>query len=127
MINFMLLVSRQGKTRLTKWYESYGTKEKARIVREVTARSPASVDLWLPDPRGSLLAVERRVGVRVARAPPRERETERRAKEDVLGRRRETHACVWGRVESGRATRARARFFLSFWATFERACRPLTA
>lgn len=37
MINFMLLVSRQGKTRLTKWYESYSTKEKARIVREVTA------------------------------------------------------------------------------------------
>lgn len=39
MINFMLLVSRQGKTRLTKWYESYSTKEKARIIREVTARS----------------------------------------------------------------------------------------
>ena len=38
MINFMLLVSRQGKTRLTKWYESYSTKEKARIVREVTVR-----------------------------------------------------------------------------------------
>ncbi|KAJ1449472.1 Adaptor protein complex sigma subunit [Pelagophyceae sp. CCMP2097] len=37
MINFMLLVSRQGKTRLTKWYESYPTKEKSRIVREVTA------------------------------------------------------------------------------------------
>ena len=37
MINFMLLISRQGKTRLTKWYESYGsTKEKARVVREVT-------------------------------------------------------------------------------------------
>ncbi|KAH8093978.1 hypothetical protein JL720_3958 [Aureococcus anophagefferens] len=41
MINFMLLVSRQGKTRLTKWYESYSTKEKARIVREVTARTGA--------------------------------------------------------------------------------------
>ncbi|EGB02199.1 hypothetical protein AURANDRAFT_25892 [Aureococcus anophagefferens] len=42
MINFMLLVSRQGKTRLTKWYESYSTKEKARIVREATvlARAP---------------------------------------------------------------------------------------
>mmetsp|Transcript_5188 Transcript_5188/g.15413 ORF Transcript_5188/g.15413 Transcript_5188/m.15413 type:complete len:157 (-) Transcript_5188:82-552(-) len=37
MINFLLLVSRQGKTRLTKWYESYSSKEKARIVREVTA------------------------------------------------------------------------------------------
>jgi AP-1 complex subunit sigma 1/2 len=44
MINFLLLVSRQGKTRLTKWYESYAAKEKARIVREITstclARSP---------------------------------------------------------------------------------------
>jgi len=44
MINFMLLVSRQGKTRLTKWYESYSTKEKARIVREVTVRPPASLE-----------------------------------------------------------------------------------
>ena len=35
MINFLLLVSRQGKTRLTKWYESYAAK--ARIVREITA------------------------------------------------------------------------------------------
>jgi AP-1 complex subunit sigma 1/2 len=32
----MLLISRQGKTRLTKWYEAYTAKEKARIVREVT-------------------------------------------------------------------------------------------
>mmetsp|Transcript_23234 Transcript_23234/g.71788 ORF Transcript_23234/g.71788 Transcript_23234/m.71788 type:complete len:243 (-) Transcript_23234:98-826(-) len=44
MINFLLLVSRQGKTRLTKWYESYSSKEKNRIVREVTgtvlARAP---------------------------------------------------------------------------------------
>ena len=44
MINFLLLVSRQGKTRLTKWYESYAAKEKARIVREITstvlARAP---------------------------------------------------------------------------------------
>ena len=37
MINFLLLVSRQGKTRLAKWYESYAAKEKARIVREITA------------------------------------------------------------------------------------------
>ena len=35
MINFLLLVSRQGKTRLTKWYESYAAKEK----RESSARS----------------------------------------------------------------------------------------
>jgi len=44
MINFLLLVSRQGKTRLTKWYESYAAKEEARIVREITstvlARAP---------------------------------------------------------------------------------------
>lgn len=37
MINFVFLISRQGKTRLTKWYDSFGsTKDKARIVREVT-------------------------------------------------------------------------------------------
>lgn len=37
MINFLLLISRQGKTRLTKWYEPYGSsKEKSRVVREVT-------------------------------------------------------------------------------------------
>ena len=35
MINFLLLVSRQGKTRLTKWYESDSSKEKSRIVRDV--------------------------------------------------------------------------------------------
>ncbi|CAM9726868.1 unnamed protein product [Discosporangium mesarthrocarpum] len=43
-INFLLLISRQGKTRLTKWYNTYTAKEKARIVREVTstvlARAP---------------------------------------------------------------------------------------
>jgi len=37
MINFLLLVSRQGKTRLTKWYESFASKDKVRIIREVTA------------------------------------------------------------------------------------------
>mmetsp|Transcript_6036 Transcript_6036/g.20294 ORF Transcript_6036/g.20294 Transcript_6036/m.20294 type:complete len:160 (-) Transcript_6036:1-480(-) len=37
MINFMLLVSRQGKTRLTKWYKSYTTKDKSRIARELSA------------------------------------------------------------------------------------------
>jgi len=44
MINFLLLVSRQGKTRLSKWYEHYPTKEKARAIRELTtlvlARAP---------------------------------------------------------------------------------------
>lgn len=37
MINFLLLVSRQGKTRLTKWYETVPPKERTRIVRDVTA------------------------------------------------------------------------------------------
>ena len=36
MINFLLLVSRQGKTRLSKWYEHYGTKDKTRAIRELT-------------------------------------------------------------------------------------------
>jgi len=34
-INFVLLISRQGKTRLTKWYSPYSTKEKTRIIKEV--------------------------------------------------------------------------------------------
>eukprot|EP01039_Chlorochromonas_danica_P002858 gene2858-3122_t len=37
MINFILLVSRQGKTRLTKWFVQMNAKEKARAVRELTA------------------------------------------------------------------------------------------
>ncbi|ETV92762.1 hypothetical protein H310_12992 [Aphanomyces invadans] len=36
MIDFMLLVSRQGKTRLSKWYSTVPLKDKARIIREVT-------------------------------------------------------------------------------------------
>lgn len=32
MINFILLVSRQGKTRLTKWFVQMGNKEKSRAV-----------------------------------------------------------------------------------------------
>ena len=33
----MLLISRQGKVRLTKWYSPYSAKEKARAIREVSA------------------------------------------------------------------------------------------
>jgi len=44
MIHFVILMSRQGKTRLTKWYSSYSNKEKQRISRElgnvVLNRSP---------------------------------------------------------------------------------------
>jgi AP-1 complex subunit sigma 1/2 len=36
MIEFMMLVSRQGRTRLTKWWTPKSNKERARIVREVT-------------------------------------------------------------------------------------------
>ena len=36
MIHFVLLISRQGKVRLTKWYSPYSTKDKARAVREVS-------------------------------------------------------------------------------------------
>lgn len=35
MIHFVLLISRQGKTRLAKWYSTFTQKEKARIQREV--------------------------------------------------------------------------------------------
>ena len=37
MIHFVLLISRQGKVRLTKWYSAYSAKEKARTVREVSS------------------------------------------------------------------------------------------
>ena len=37
MIHFVLLISRQGKVRLTKWYSPYSAKEKARAVREVSS------------------------------------------------------------------------------------------
>ena len=36
MFHYVLLISRQGKVRLTKWYSPYNSKEKSRIVREVS-------------------------------------------------------------------------------------------
>mmetsp|Transcript_11504 Transcript_11504/g.29469 ORF Transcript_11504/g.29469 Transcript_11504/m.29469 type:complete len:161 (+) Transcript_11504:387-869(+) len=36
MIHFMLLMSRQGKVRLSKWYSTYGQKDRAKITKEVT-------------------------------------------------------------------------------------------
>ncbi|KAH9943469.1 AP complex, mu/sigma subunit [Epithele typhae] len=36
MINYMLLVSRQGKVRLAKWYTTMPQKQKAKIVKDVT-------------------------------------------------------------------------------------------
>ncbi|KAF9535809.1 AP complex, mu/sigma subunit [Crepidotus variabilis] len=37
MINYLLLVSRQGKLRLQKWYITLTVKEKAKVIKEVTA------------------------------------------------------------------------------------------
>merc|ERR1711990_795425 len=36
MINFVLLISRQGRVRLAKWYTPKGTKEKTKLVRELS-------------------------------------------------------------------------------------------
>jgi AP-1 complex subunit sigma 1/2 len=36
-IRFVILVSRQGKVRLTKWYVNHTKKEQGRYVREVTS------------------------------------------------------------------------------------------
>ncbi|KAL7412541.1 putative APS1-AP-1 complex subunit [Mrakia frigida] len=35
-IGYVLLISRQGKVRLAKWYQTLSTKEKNKIVKEVT-------------------------------------------------------------------------------------------
>ena len=42
MIHFVLLISRQGKVRLTKWYSPYSSKEKSRAVREVASPSQSA-------------------------------------------------------------------------------------
>ncbi|XWS24638.1 hypothetical protein CRYUN_Cryun28dG0119800 [Craigia yunnanensis] len=36
MIHFVLLVSRQGKVRLTKWYSPYSQKERSKVLRELS-------------------------------------------------------------------------------------------
>ncbi|KAK0576737.1 hypothetical protein LWI29_022570 [Acer saccharum] len=36
MIHFVLLVSRQGKVRLAKWYSAYSQKERAKLIRELS-------------------------------------------------------------------------------------------
>ncbi|XP_057501981.1 AP-1 complex subunit sigma-1-like [Actinidia eriantha] len=44
MIHFVLLISRQGKVRLTKWYSPYTQKERTKVIRELSglilARGP---------------------------------------------------------------------------------------
>ncbi|TXG51831.1 hypothetical protein EZV62_021000 [Acer yangbiense] len=35
-IHFVLLVSRQGKVRLAKWYSAYSQKERAKLIRELS-------------------------------------------------------------------------------------------
>ncbi|KAI0511810.1 AP-1 complex subunit sigma-2 [Dendrobium catenatum] len=44
MIHFVLLLSRQGKVRLTKWYSPYAQKERSKVIRELSgvilARGP---------------------------------------------------------------------------------------
>ncbi|KAL9299728.1 putative adaptor protein complex, sigma subunit [Arabidopsis thaliana] len=36
LIHFVLLVSRQGKVRLTKWYSPYTQKERSKVIRELS-------------------------------------------------------------------------------------------
>ncbi|KAK9864770.1 hypothetical protein WJX84_011888 [Apatococcus fuscideae] len=36
MIRFVLLLSRQGKVRLAKWYSTFTQKERAKVIRDVT-------------------------------------------------------------------------------------------
>ncbi|KAK4767994.1 hypothetical protein SAY87_003135 [Trapa incisa] len=37
MIHFVLLISRQGKVRLTKWYSPYSQKERTKVIRELSS------------------------------------------------------------------------------------------
>ncbi|KAK3145702.1 hypothetical protein QOZ80_3AG0211080 [Eleusine coracana subsp. coracana] len=37
MIHFVLLISRQGKVRLTKWYTPYQQKQRNKVIKEVSA------------------------------------------------------------------------------------------
>ncbi|KAI4308290.1 hypothetical protein L6164_031380 [Bauhinia variegata] len=37
MIHFVILVSRQGKVRLTKWYSAYSQKERTKVIRELSS------------------------------------------------------------------------------------------
>ncbi|XP_040368140.1 AP-1 complex subunit sigma-2-like [Rosa rugosa] len=36
MIHFVILVSRQGKVRLTKWFSTYSQKERSKVMRELS-------------------------------------------------------------------------------------------
>jgi AP-1 complex subunit sigma 1/2 len=36
MIHFFILMSRQGKVRLAKWYSTYTQKERARVIKDIT-------------------------------------------------------------------------------------------
>ena len=36
MIHFIMLMSRQGKVRLTKWYTTYSQKERQKVAKEIT-------------------------------------------------------------------------------------------
>ncbi|KAE9596272.1 putative adaptor protein complex, sigma subunit [Lupinus albus] len=36
MIHFVLLISRQGKVRLTKWYSPYSQKERSKVIRDLS-------------------------------------------------------------------------------------------
>ena len=36
MIKFLLVINRQGKVRLHKWYTTHSLKERERIIREIT-------------------------------------------------------------------------------------------
>lgn len=36
MIHFVILINRQGKLRLTKWYSTYSQKERSKVIRELS-------------------------------------------------------------------------------------------
>ena len=89
MIHFVLLISRQGKVRLTKWYSPYSSKEKARTVREVSA-----VVLSRQQKQCNFLEYkDKKVIYKRFVAPPRP---------TLCGRRKlsASHGHMWGRGES---------------------------
>lgn len=48
MINFVLMMNKQGKIRLSKFYVAMSQADQTRVIRQAFVRSPASQDATRP-------------------------------------------------------------------------------